>query len=167
MVEDVVCQLGYLTLGSRLKRIGERLQSDAQRFFTARGVNIQSGQFPLLAALDRNGPLTVNELAQAMGIAQPGVTRTVSQLAKAGLVSVKKQNRDQRFKTVSLTPKARALVDRSKRDLWPAVEHAVAEICGGRKGNFLKQLAAIEDALGAKPLDQRADTQVSKGRRSS
>ena len=31
MVEDVVRALGYLTLGTRMKRIGERLQADTQR----------------------------------------------------------------------------------------------------------------------------------------
>ena len=165
MVEDVVRQLGYLALGSRLKRIGERLQADVQRFFATHDVIIQSGQFPLLAALDRQGPLTISELAQAVGVTQPGVTRMVSQLAKAGLVDVKRNNRDQRFKTVALTAKAGALVDRSKRDLWPPVEQAVAAICGGRQCAFLDRLTAIEDALATRPLDQRANARLSSRRR--
>ena len=30
MVDDVVREMGYLTLGSRLRRIGERFQSEVQ-----------------------------------------------------------------------------------------------------------------------------------------
>ena len=39
MVEDVVRHFGYLTLGTRLKRVGERLQSDTQKMIDAHGAS--------------------------------------------------------------------------------------------------------------------------------
>ena len=85
-MEDIIRSLGYLTLGSRLKRIGEQLQADTQRLLDGLEVPVQSSQYPLLAALDRLGPLPVGELAQSLGITQPGVTRSVALLADLGLV---------------------------------------------------------------------------------
>ena len=38
MVDDVVEQLGHLALGTRLKRIGERLQGETTRFIAADGL---------------------------------------------------------------------------------------------------------------------------------
>jgi len=155
-MEDIIRSLGYLTLGSRLKRIGEQLQADTQRMLDGLEVPVQSSQYPLLAALDRLGPLPVGELAQSLGITQPGVTRSVALLAELGLVEVIQSDGDQRRRMVSLTRNGQRLVDRAKRDVWPRIENAVADLCKGLTGPLLEQLSAIEDGLAAAPLDHRA-----------
>jgi hypothetical protein len=53
MVEDVVRSFGFLTLGTRMKRIGERLQADTQRIMDDLGAPLQASQYPFLAAIDR------------------------------------------------------------------------------------------------------------------
>lgn len=155
MTEDVVHELGFLSLGSRFRRIGERLQADVQRLLDELGMEVQSGHFPTLAAIDRLGPLTVGDVAEAIGITQPGATRIVGQLVKARLVKVQPGREDQRRRVVSLTAKGQRLVEESKRDLWPQIENAVASICAGLRGPLLEQLAAIEEGLQASPLHQR------------
>ena len=154
-MEDIIRSLGYLTLGSRLKRIGEQLQADTQRMLDGLEVPVQSSQYPLLAALDRLGPLPVGELSQSLGITQPGVTRSVALLAEPGLVEVIQSDGDQRRRMVSLTKNGQRLVDRAKRDVWPRIENAVADLCKGLTGPLLEQLSAIEDGLAAAPLDRR------------
>jgi len=154
-MEDIIRSLGYLALGSRLKRIGEQLQADTQRLLDRLEVPVQSSQYPLLAALDRLGPLPVGELAQSLGITQPGVTRSVSLLCELELVEVIESDGDQRRRIVSLTKKGQRLVDTGKRDVWPRIENAVADLCRDLSGPLLDQLAAIEDGLAAAPLDRR------------
>ncbi|TKB19739.1 MAG: MarR family transcriptional regulator [Mesorhizobium sp.] len=156
-MEDILRSLGFLCLGSRLKRVGEQLQADTQRVLDRLDVRIQSSQYPLLAALDRLGPLPVGELAQSLGIAQPGVTRSVSLLTELGLVEVAQSNDDQRRRIVSLSASGQRLMDTAKRDVWPRIEDAVAEVCADLSGPLLGQLAAIEDRLAAIPLDRRAE----------
>jgi DNA-binding MarR family transcriptional regulator len=155
MMEDILKSLGYRCLGSRMKRIGERLQAEAQALLDGLPVSVQASQHPFLAALDRLGPLTVGELAAAIGITQPGVTRSVARLAGLGLVAARPAAGDQRQRIVSLTPAGRRLVDTAKRDAWLKVERAVADLCAGLGGPLLDQLAAIEDRLAAVPLDRR------------
>jgi len=80
-MEDVVRSLGLLTLGTRLKRIGERLQAQTQAVIEAEGVaDIPASHLPVLAALQRLGPLTVGDIALALGVRQPGVTRQLGEL---------------------------------------------------------------------------------------
>ena len=161
-MEDVIRSLGYLCLGSRLKRIGEQLQADAQHLLDYLEVPLQSSQYPLLAALDRLGPLAVGELAQSLGLTQPGVTRSVSLLAELELVEAVQSDGDQRRKMVSLTGKGQRLVDVAKRDVWPRIESAVADLCRDLSGPLLDQLAAIEDGLAAAPLDRRVKKGVAQ-----
>ena len=155
-MEDIIRSLGYLTLGSRLKRIGEQLQADTQRMLDGLEVPVQSSQYPLLAALDRLGPLPVGELAQSLGVTQPGVTRSVALLSELGLVEAAPSNDDQRRRMISLTTNGQRLVDRAKRDVWPRIENAVADLCKGLSGPLLEQLSAIEDGLTVTPLERRA-----------
>lgn len=155
MVEDVVRSLGFLTLGTRLKRIGERLQADTQKIINGFGAPVQASQYPFLAAVDRLAPLTVGELAEAIGITQPGATRTVGQLVELGLLESEPAPDDQRRRIISLSGDGRRLVAAAKRDVWPRVMEAVADLCEDLDGPLLQQLAAIEDGLTAAPLDRR------------
>ncbi len=165
MVEDIVRALGFMTLGSRMKRIGERLQADTQRIFGEQGMLVQPGQYPYLAAIDRMGPLTVGELVTAIGITQPGVTRTVAQLVEAGLLEMEQSADDQRCRIISLSRQGQALVEIARRDIWPRVESAVRDLCGDLSGPLLEQLAAIEDGLAETPLDRRPAGRLGKTRR--
>jgi DNA-binding MarR family transcriptional regulator len=162
LTEDIVREFGFLCLGSRFRRIGERLQADTQAIIEEFGVTIQAGQYPFLAAIDRAGPLTIGELAESVGITQPGATRTLGQLMDAGLVEARASEEDQRRKLVSLTEKGRALVERSRRDIWPGIEAAVRDLCGDLSGPLLDQLATIEEGLAATPLARRIRTNQEK-----
>src|SRR3954449_6641496 len=121
VIGDFVRDGGYLTLGSRLKRLGERLQVEVQELARAEGVDLPAGLFPTMGALDAAGSLTVGELADGLGISQPGATHNVTRLASLGLVRSVRRTADRRVKAVTLTEQGKALVQAAKHDLWPRV----------------------------------------------
>lgn len=147
---DILQEAGAAFLGSRLKRLGERMQASAARLVIDAGLPIQPGHIPLLAALD-GCALTVGQLVDAVGISQPGVTRSVGQLARLGLVTVQ-QGGDQRQRSISLTPAGISALARVKLYVWPQVEGAVHALIGDDTDSFLHQIADVETALSAKPL---------------
>ncbi|MEO6607151.1 MAG: MarR family transcriptional regulator [Aestuariivirga sp.] len=154
--QDVVKELGYLTLGSRLKRLGERMQADVSRLIKREGQNVHAGLMPTLGILAERGPTTVGDLAMALGIAQPGVTRMLVQLKQQKLVTSGKTGKDQRQRLIALTEAGQHVIDATRDEVWPRIERALAEVCKGLDGPFIEQLAAIENALEKTPLDQRA-----------
>lgn len=156
MVADIVRELGYLTLGSRLKRLGERLQSQTQALLAEAEISVSASHFPLLAALDRLGPLSVGELAQAVGISQPGVSRMLENLQSDGFVTSQRLKGDRRLRPIVLTKAGQQLIARSKQLTWPRIEAAVADACGSSSRPLLAQLSALEEALAAAPLQTRA-----------
>jgi DNA-binding MarR family transcriptional regulator len=155
VVEDVVKELGHLTLGTRLKRIGETLQAQTQAVLAAHGFEQPAACFPLLAALDRLGSLSVGELSEAVGVSQPVITRSLRSLEDDGLVQSAASEADRRVRQVSLSRRGRRVVQQAQRDAWPAIEAAVAGACVGLKGDLLAQLASLEDELNDLPLLQR------------
>ncbi len=156
VVGDVVREREHLFLGSRLKRLAERMQGDVVRVAERAGLDIQPSQYPLLFTLDRYGPRTIGELTAAMAVSQPTVTRAVARLAETGLVEVGRGGRDQRRKTVSLSPAGHAALDRSKLLVFPAVDAAVRDLTGDLAGSLLAQIGALESRLAERSLDARA-----------
>jgi DNA-binding MarR family transcriptional regulator/L-amino acid N-acyltransferase YncA len=153
---DIVSERGALFLGSRLKRLADRLQGDVARIVERAGLPVQPSHYAPLATLDRYGPLTVTQLADAMQVSQPAVTRALSKLVELGLVDSTRQQRDQRHKTISLTSAGRRVLIRSKLLVWPQVEAAVGEVIQQLSGSLLHQLATVESQLAERALNDRA-----------
>ncbi|MEO0977226.1 MAG: MarR family transcriptional regulator [Pseudomonadota bacterium] len=156
MVEDIVRALGYGTLGSRMKRMGEKLQAQTQEISTrSQELNLPASHHPVLAALDRYGPLSIGNLTDAVGLSQPGVTRMVNKLKSDELVESLPDAHDRRVAMIALTVKGKALVRHLQQTLWPEIILAVADACSGLNGSLLQQLSQLEDALEARPLRAR------------
>jgi DNA-binding MarR family transcriptional regulator/N-acetylglutamate synthase-like GNAT family acetyltransferase len=156
VARDILVDLGELFLGSRLKRLAERLQADAARVAQAAGLAIQPSQFPLLAAIDRYGPLTVGDAAEALGLSQPAVTRTVTGLVEAGLIETERSDADLRQKRLHLSEAGRAAMTQARHVMWPRLDGAVKQLCAPLSGGLLDQVAQIEAALDHISLEERA-----------
>jgi DNA-binding MarR family transcriptional regulator/N-acetylglutamate synthase-like GNAT family acetyltransferase len=160
MARDVLAEMGYLALGSRLKRLAERMQADATKAFADRGIPVQATHFPLLAALTTYGPLSVTEAVEAVGISQPAVTRIHNSLQKLGLTRTAPVKGDNRQKQIRLTPKGEALIEDMKHDMWPHVRRAAQALCEGPDTDILGQIARLEEGLQNRPLQVRIQDEI-------
>ena len=154
-MRDILEEHGLLFLGSRLKRLADRMQADAIEVFEAMELGVQPSQVPLLTALETYGPMTITEAVPALGISQPAVTRIVGGLVELDLVSATRTDGDQRQKNLDLTARGRALVQRIKTTLWPPVGAAADALCAGLDGPFLQQIKALEQRLEDRSLASR------------
>ena len=155
MIADTLAELGVTFLGSRMKRLAERLQADAAATLQAMDLPIQPAQQQFLAVLRQQGPQTVGGIAQHLRISQPTATRAIQALVEQGLVDASREGRDQRQKLLALSPAGEALLDRLERDLWPRVEAAAVSLCGGRHAALLNEIALIEAELDQRSLVDR------------
>jgi len=153
-MSDVIHDMGASFLGSRLKRLGERMQASAARVIAGAGLDVQPAHMPLLVALDGRA-LTIGQLVQAVGTSQPGVTRGVGQLVNMGLVRAETGD-DLRHRTIHLTDAGAAVIARARLLVWPQITEAVNRLLVGRTDEILAIIADVEEALAATPLDQLA-----------
>ncbi len=154
-MRDILEDAGYLTLGSRLKRLGERLQAETQKLLTDQAAELPVALHPYLLALDTLGPLRISDLASALGQSQPGATRAAKALETSGLASGRDSENDRRARVLELTPRGRAFVATCRRGAWAQVEKAARDICAGLDGSLLDQLTALEIRLSKAPLRSR------------
>jgi DNA-binding MarR family transcriptional regulator len=152
---DLIATLGYLCLGSRLKRLGERMQAGVAQHLAARGLDVQPAQLPLLWALIESGPMTIGALGERLGISQPGVSRAVAALEVQGLVRPADPARDRRQRQLAISPQGEVLIAHLSATLFPAIEQAVATLCNTAGPDLLGQIDRIEDGLGVRSLEVR------------
>lgn len=153
---DALRPHGLLTLGSRLRRLGERLQAETQAILNDIDPRVPAAAHPLLAFLDAPEPRTIGQIATALGVAQPGVTRTVTALTTLGLTTSAPSPTDARLRLVSLTPEGRAFVAEARATAWPRVRAAVEGLCTPHGPELLALLDTLETRLDETPLKDRA-----------
>lgn len=153
-MQDIVAEMGPAFLGTRLKRLGERMQASAAQVVADAGLPLQPGHMSVLAAL-RTGPLAIGRIAELCGSSQPGVTRTVGQMADLGLIE-DAPGPDQRSRVVTLTAEGRRVASRVAEIVWPRVGQAAEQLLTIAGGDLLGQLGAIEQALAEKSIAERA-----------
>lgn len=145
MSVDLLASYGVGFLGSRLKRLAERMQADAAEVARSLDLPVQPAQMALLMTLRLHGPISVGELAERLQVAQPTVTRAVGTLGD--FVEARRAEGDQRTRRLALTPKGEALLDRIQSELLPRIDPAAASLLEGLSGDFMQDLTKVEERL--------------------
>jgi DNA-binding MarR family transcriptional regulator len=151
--DDVVAKLGYLALGTRLKRAAEQLQSGVAEVLAGQSEAVAPAQLPVLVAIAEGKALTVAQLVQAIGVSQPAVSRMLRTLEAKGLVTTAADSVDARVRRLTVTAKAEALLETLRTSLFPKVAAAAEELCSGI--DLLDQLAVVESRNREMPFAER------------
>lgn len=149
---DLLAGFGVGFLGSRLKRLAERMQADAAEVARSLDLPVQPAQMSLLLTIRLHGPIAVGELAERLQLAQPTVTRALKPLEDEGFVEARRAEGDGRSRRLGLTAKGEALLVRIQTQLLPRIEPAAAELVEGLSGDFMQGLAKVEQRLADKSL---------------
>ena len=147
---DLLAGLGVGFLGSRLKRLAERMQADAAEVARSLELPVQPAQMSLLLAIRLHGPISVGELAERLQLAQPTVTRALGALGD--YVEARPSPDDGRSRRLALTPAGEALLVRVQTELLARIEPAAAELVAGLPGDFMQGLAKVEARLAERSL---------------
>jgi DNA-binding MarR family transcriptional regulator/GNAT superfamily N-acetyltransferase len=151
---DFLDELGELALGSRLKRLSDRLMADASQVYKSCGHDIQPKWFALLALLHKRDEVSIVEASKLLGLSQPAISQFVKEMIKEGLVTTAPSAKDSRRKFISLTKRGRLTIENMKL-MWRAVDQAAKELCNEVSANFFDSIKQFEKRLGDCSLSQR------------
>ncbi|MBP7866703.1 MAG: bifunctional helix-turn-helix transcriptional regulator/GNAT family N-acetyltransferase [Acidobacteria bacterium] len=151
---ETIRKLGILALGSRLKRLSDRLMQDAGLVYREAGLNFESRWFLIFYQLAESGPLSVTAIAEAVGITHPAVNQVAAEMEKAGLITSSADNRDRRRRILALSPRGRTL-DAAIRPVWEDIETATQGLVQESGTDLLAAVEAVEDALARRSMLER------------
>lgn len=155
MQKDFLNELGELALGSRLKRVSERMMADAAEVYAHFDMNIQPKWFTLLALLDRKKQVSVVEAANLLGLTQPALSQFSRQLESKKLINIKLDTKDSRKRVLTLSALGHQKVS-EMRPVWAAVDKAAKDLCHEFENHFYDALKTFEKALDKRSLLERS-----------
>lgn len=137
---DFFDRTGKMAIGSRLRRLTDRITADAAEIYRKYGVEMRPKWFPVVYALADGEPRTVTAIAREIGHTHPSVSLIVKELKAHDMLSEVPNRGDRRCNAVSLSEKGRTVaealnvlcgdmaeaIDRisaeATHDLWRAIE---------------------------------------------
>ena len=104
---------------------------------------VTANDYSILARLDREGPLTLGNLAARLAMNRTTVSREVGPLIRSGLIEASSDERDRRKRVLSLTPAGLERV-LTTRPLWAqAQEELIGAFGSARADDLLRELHAL------------------------
>jgi DNA-binding MarR family transcriptional regulator/ribosomal protein S18 acetylase RimI-like enzyme len=158
MQQDFLNELTELALGSRLKRMSERMLASASDVYQEFDMNINPKWFTLMALLDAKDSneqvLTIVEASSLLGLSQPALSQFCKELQNEKLIKIVKDPDDSRKRILSLTAKGRERVQEMK-PIWDAVQKAAVELCTEQNNDFYRALLLLEKSFSKESLFAR------------
>lgn len=129
----------------QFNRIGRRLRATAQEDWSS--LSLSRAQLRILVFLHQDGPASVGQLANLLGVTLPSVTATVDRLVQAGYVIRADDPTDRRRVINQLTPEGTALIRRLHEGKRTRLIGALEQLSAEEIELFSQILAHLETIL--------------------
>jgi DNA-binding MarR family transcriptional regulator len=144
---DHLQALGPLGLANRFRRIAERLSAQSRDAHQVAEVDFEPRWFPLFSYLLDAGGALVGEASKSLDVSHVAVSRTASQMERAGLVERRPDPNDGRATRLVLTPVA-TRVALELDEVWDGLHDRWAALIEATGHDVLAVLDAMESAAG-------------------
>jgi DNA-binding MarR family transcriptional regulator len=157
---DLLQELGAFALASRLRRLADRLKSDATTLYHNQGVDFSDNWFLVGYLLSRYESMNVTEMAKMLAISRPAISQIASEMARRNLITIRVDERDRRRRLLALTDKGKETVAALER-VWEVVGACTEEMIESTGQDILKALSAIEESLEKRCMFSRVINKLS------
>lgn len=136
-----------LRLWLLLRRVGDALALCQDSVFSKYGLTTE--QFGVLTSIKSRGPLRVTDLASILERSPNSISMLIERMGKAGLVRRKRDRKDRRVVTVSLTGKGETAVDPAIPVGWEFIHQILSPLSYDDQCAFANMLETVKCELGA------------------
>jgi DNA-binding MarR family transcriptional regulator len=149
-------ELGYLVLGSRMRRLSEAFLSEINKTYQAAGIPFDASWFPVFYLLSQNESLSIKELSEAIGVSHPAASQLVANLKSKKLLKTTTSSDDGRRQLVQLTKTGRALLEKII-PVWDAVKLTMEELVDSNpeSRHLLAAISGVERSFRAVSLSEK------------
>ncbi|MEL6232105.1 MAG: bifunctional helix-turn-helix transcriptional regulator/GNAT family N-acetyltransferase [Cyanobacteria bacterium J06627_3] len=146
---DFYQQTGKMALGTRLRRLSEKLMEDATRVYDLYDVGLDPKWFPVFYVLSHQSDASITGIAHTIGHSHPSVSQIVKEMKQKGLVVTDKSEKDARVNVIRLSSLGRQLIPKIDEQ-YVDVAQAVEELLSETQHNLWKAIEDIEFLLDEK-----------------
>lgn len=151
---DYLEELGGLALGSRLRRLSERISQEVAAIYDEQNIAFDPRWFPVFHLLANKKEASIVEIAKTIGITHPAVNQIAQELLSAGMIVAEADAKDKRKRILSLSKKGQKLHG-ELADSWRVIRMSVSETIEDSGHDLIPALEALEETLDKRSLLSR------------
>lgn len=151
---DFYHQTGKMAIGSRLRRLSDRLMEDAAKIYVLYGVGLDPKWFPVFYVLSHQTEASITEIAQIIGHSHPSVSQIVKEMKRQGLVITDKSQQDARVNIVKLSDEGKQLLPQLEKQ-YLDVTQAIEDLLSETQCDLWQAIAEVEFLLTEKSFFDR------------
>jgi DNA-binding MarR family transcriptional regulator/N-acetylglutamate synthase-like GNAT family acetyltransferase len=151
---DFYKMVGKMAIGSRLRRLNERIIEDSAKIYGLYGVGLDAKWFPVFYALHLKGEASVTEIAKLIGHSHPSVSQIVKEMKKQGILVTDKSTEDGRVNIVKLSEKGTQIIPELEKQCAD-VNQTVEALLSETQHNLWKAIEEVEFLLSESNLYER------------
>ncbi|MGB3626490.1 MAG: MarR family transcriptional regulator [Henriciella sp.] len=143
--DDFLKELGVTALGTRLRRLLERLNGPVTQLYRDE-LGFEQRWFALLQLLGARGEVRMGEAASALGVSHVAIVHAVTEMTRKGLVEKRADKADRRVSLIALSDGGRDVLARV-RALSGRVDEAALGLLAEAAPDFMTSLNRLDEAL--------------------
>lgn len=154
--------LGYLVMGSRLRRLSESFLSEINRAYQNEGIDFDASWFPVFYLLSKNDALSIKELSEQTEVSHPAASQLITNLKNKNLVTSATCADDGRRQLVTLTDRGRDLLSQII-PVWEAILTSMDKLIADNPAcdHLLPAVGAMENLFKQNSLSEKIGHQLS------
>ena len=158
-------ELGYLVLGSRMRRLSEAFLSEINRTYQTAGIAFDASWFPVFYLLSKKESISIKELSDTTGVSHPAASQLVSNLKNKKLLKTTTSSKDGRLQLVQLTKAGRTLLEQII-PVWEAIKLTMEELVHSdqESEHLLTAITAVEKSFRALSLSQKINEKLEEAK---
>ncbi len=137
--------------GSRLKIIGKNITSQVGKICKDYKIDVETRWIPVISALYEKGELSVQSLADYLGISHPAVVQLTKQLMQNGFIKTEMLSADKRVTIISITEKGREKYELLKPVL-NEIESSINFLLGETGYDVMDVISKLENSFASEKL---------------
>lgn len=145
--------LGFLILGSRLRRMSEYFLSEVNKVYQDLDLSFEASWFPLFFILAREEQISIRQVADELLTSHSAVSQLVTKLKEKDLITSFASIEDRRIQLVGLSSKGQQLKNQLQ-PIWDSISKSMEdmETTYPDVAHFLPAVAHLEKHFESKPL---------------
>jgi GNAT superfamily N-acetyltransferase/predicted transcriptional regulator len=155
---DFFTEVGKMAIGSRLRRLSERITEDASHIYEMYNVDLQPKWFPVFYVLSKGQQKTITAIADEIGHSHASVSKIAGEMVRKGLLLEKKDKTDGRRNMVCLSKKGTDVAGKIE-DQYKDVNNVITDTLTQTRNDLWKAIEEWEFLLDQKSLLRRVQEQ--------
>ncbi len=127
MYTDLVREMGYIALATRLKRISDKMTYSTRLMYKKINIDIEPNWYLVLIIVKENPNISVMEIAKYLGFAHQSIITITNKMVEKEYLQVSKDKKDKRKTIFNLTKKAYVILPKIQK-IWEYGKEVIYEI---------------------------------------